>query len=91
MLLKSSTQWLKKLNKLKVSNMNNRYPQGYLPKIQYWASQLAEAAYLGEADRIPYLKSKLDYFVSRQAELEGKDLPGFEGTSSELRSLSIFK
>ena len=71
--------------------MNNRYPQGYLPKIQYWASQLAEAAYLGEAHKIPYLKSKLDYFVSRQAELEQKDLPGFEGTSSELRSLSIFK
>lgn len=91
MLLKSSTQWLKKLIKLKRSNMNNRYPQGYLPKIQYWASKLAEAAYLGEAEQIPYLKSKLDYFVNRQAELEQKDIPGFEGTSSTLRNLSIFK
>jgi hypothetical protein len=71
--------------------MNSNYPQGYLPKIQYWASQLAEAAYLGEADKIPYIKIKLDYFLSRQAELDNKDLPGFEGTSSTLRNLSIFK
>jgi hypothetical protein len=68
-----------------------KHPQGYLPKIQYWATALAEAAYLGEADRIPYIKSKLDYFTGRQMEITKKDIPGFEGTSSMLNNLTIYK
>ena len=68
-----------------------KHPQGYLPKIQYWASALAEAAYLGEADRIPYIKIKLDYFTDRQMEITKKDIPGFEGTGEQLSNLSIYK
>jgi hypothetical protein len=71
--------------------MNTRYPQGYLPKIQYWAGQLQEAAYLGEPQRIPYIWQKLQHFMERQKALEAVDLPGFEGTSSTLSNLSIFK
>jgi hypothetical protein len=72
-------------------NPFNRYPQGYLPKIQYWASQLAEAAYLGEAEKIPYIKIKLDYFMERQMEISKKDIPGFEGTREQLSNLTIYK
>jgi hypothetical protein len=71
--------------------MYNRYPQGYLPKIQYWAGRLQEAAYLGELEKIPYIWEKLNYFMERQKALEAVDLPGFEGTSSTLSNLSIFK
>jgi hypothetical protein len=69
----------------------NKYPQGYLPKIQYWAGQLQEAAYLGEPQRIPYIWGKLNYFMERQRQLELVDMKGFEGTSSALSNLSIFK
>ena len=69
----------------------NKYPQGYLPKIQYWAGQLQEAAYLGEPQRIPYIWERLNYFMERQRQLELVDMKGFEGTSSALSNLSIFK
>ena len=69
----------------------NKYPQGYLPKIQYWAGQLQEAAYLNEPQRIPYIWEKLNYFMERQRQLELVDMKGFEGTSSALSNLSIFK
>ena len=72
----------------------NTFPkhlQGYLPKIQYWAGQLQEAAYLNEPERIPYIWVKLQYFMDRQAEREKKDIPGFEGTSSGLNNLTIYK
>jgi len=72
----------------------NTFPkhlQGYLPKIQYWAGQLQEAAYLNEPHRIPYIWQKLQYFMDRQAERERKDIPGFEGTSSGLNNLTIYK
>lgn len=72
-------------------NPFEKYPQGYLPKIQYWAGQLEEAAYLNEPHRIPHIWSKLEYFMARQKALETKDLPGFEGTSSMLNNLTIYK
>jgi hypothetical protein len=71
--------------------MKKHYPQGYLPKIAYWAGQLQRAAEAGDQENTFYIKSKLDYFVNRQAELETKEIPQFEGTSSTLRNLSIFK
>jgi hypothetical protein len=72
----------------------NTFPkhlQGYLPKIQYWAGQLQEAAYLNEPGRIPYIWVKLQYFMDRQAAISRKDIPGFEGTSSQLDNLTIYK
>jgi len=72
-------------------NPFEKYPQGYLPKIQYWAGQLEEAAYLNEPERLPYIWQKLNYFMEKQKALETKDMPGFEGTSQSLSNLSIFK
>jgi len=47
----------------------NRYPQGYLPKIMYWAEQLYNACEYNDGrdtDRIEKAKAKLDYFYTRQ-------------------------
>jgi hypothetical protein len=70
--------------------MNNRYPQGYLPKIQYWAGRLQEAAYLGEPEKIPYIWEKLNYFMAKQNGL-GEAAEIFPGTLSQLHNLSISK
>jgi len=48
----------------------DRYPEGYLPKIKYWAEQLVSAATNGETHRIPQIMGKLEYFTTRQKELE---------------------
>lgn len=50
----------------------DRYPDGYLPKIQYWAKELTEAAYLNESHRIPHIMEKLIYFTKKQEEKDGK-------------------
>lgn len=55
-------------------NKQDRYPQGYLPKIQYWAGVLAEAIEAGEDHTtIGMAKSKLDYFYTKEAIRNAKD------------------
>ena len=46
-----------------------KYPNGYLPKIAYWASELnAEVANTKKPDlsRIDSIHRKLDYFIQRE-------------------------
>ena len=51
------------------NNKQDRYPQGYLPKIQYWAGVLAKAIEAGEDHTtIGMAKSKLDYFYNREVD-----------------------
>lgn len=45
---------------------DSKYPQGYLPKIAYWAGQLQRAAAAGDLENTYYIKSKLDYFLEKQ-------------------------
>jgi hypothetical protein len=45
---------------------SNKYPQGYLPKIQYWTDQLIEATANEDLYKMQQAKSKLDYFYSQQ-------------------------
>ena len=52
----------------------DRYPQGYLPKIKYWAEQLVSAADHGDVQRIPRIMEKLKHFTTKQEELEGSRL-----------------
>ena len=44
----------------------NRYPQGYLPKIQYWAEVLYNACEDNDIDDMDRAKARLDYFCARQ-------------------------
>lgn len=46
--------------------MSNKYPQGYLPKIQYWTDQLVQATADGDAVKMQRAKSRLDYFYDKQ-------------------------
>lgn len=46
--------------------MSSKYPQGYLPKIQYWSDQLIQASADGDLYKMQKAKSKLDYFYSQQ-------------------------
>jgi hypothetical protein len=48
----------------------DRYPQGYLPKIKYWSQEMISAIDNGDIHRIPLIMQKLEYFTSRQKELE---------------------
>jgi hypothetical protein len=51
-------------------NKQDRYPNGFLPKIQYWAEVMAEACNANDAEAVEYAKSKLDYFCDRHANLQ---------------------
>jgi len=43
-----------------------RYPNGYLPKIQYWAEELYNACESGDEARVAKARVKIHYFCTRQ-------------------------
>ena len=49
---------------------NSRYPNGYIPKIQYWSGKLNQALAFGDTDGVEYANRKLNYFIGRQVELQ---------------------
>ena len=44
----------------------NRYPNGYMPKIEYWQYKMNKAIDAGDARGIAYAADRLVYFVGRQ-------------------------
>jgi len=46
--------------------MSSKYPQGYIPKIQYWNSKLQEAILSNNWSESEYCMKKLQYFVGAQ-------------------------
>ena len=46
--------------------MNSKYPQGYIPKIEYWQYKLNNAIETKEWSQAEYCMKKLNHFVSRQ-------------------------
>ena len=53
--------------------MSSKYPQGYIPKIQYWNSKLQEALANGEWSQSEYCMKKLQYFVGSQYVKENQE------------------
>ena len=53
--------------------MSSKYPQGYIPKIQYWNSKLQEAIASNNWVRSEYCMKKLNHFVSRQYVTENQE------------------
>ena len=53
--------------------MSSKYPQGYIPKIQYWNGKLQEALANGEWSQAEYCMKKLNHFVSRQYVTENQE------------------
>ena len=47
---------------------SNRYPNGYMPKIEYYQAQLSIAVDSLDLDQIKYFTSKLEWFINRQAQ-----------------------
>jgi len=50
----------------RVYNNNSKYPQGYIPKIQYWNGKLQGALTSGDWAWAEHCMKKLNHFVSRQ-------------------------
>ena len=50
----------------------NRYPNGYLPKIEYYQAKIANATDRLEVDNIHFFAGKLKYFLDKQAEVEAR-------------------
>ena len=48
----------------------NKYPNGYVPKIDYWTYKMNKAIALGDTKGIEYAAGKLNYFIGRQVELQ---------------------
>ena len=45
---------------------NSRYPNGYLPKIEYWQYKMNKAIDSLDQAGIEFASRKLDYFIGRQ-------------------------
>lgn len=45
---------------------HSRYPNGYMPKIEYWQYKMNKAIEQGDARGIAFASDKLVYFVGRQ-------------------------
>ena len=48
----------------------NKYPNGFIPKIEYWSGKLNQALAFGDTDGVEYANRKLNYFIGRQVELQ---------------------
>ena len=46
--------------------MSSKYPQGYIPKIEYWQYKVNKAIQNGDWAEVDYSMKKLSHFVSRQ-------------------------
>ena len=51
---------------------SNRYPFGYLPKIEYYQAKIAIATDRLEVDNIIFFAGKLKYFLNKQAEQDAR-------------------
>ena len=52
----------------------NRYPEGYQPKIDYYNYKLVRAIENMDAEAVQFYAGKLAYFVGRQKQLVIKNL-----------------
>ena len=52
--------------------MSSKYPQGYLPKIQYWQYKVNRFINEGDLLQAEYAIKKLAYFTSRQVVVENQ-------------------
>jgi hypothetical protein len=50
-------------------NTEDKYPNGFLPKIQYWNEQFGIKITEGKLDDAQQCLNKMNYFIIRQKEL----------------------
>ena len=57
------------MNKKNIGIGFNKYPNGFMPKIAYWTSELKDEVSntkVPDIGRIVKIQSKLDYFIRRE-------------------------
>ena len=52
--------------------MSSKYPQGYIPKIEYWQYKVNKAIQAGDWAGVEFSMKKLSHFVSRQYVVENQ-------------------
>ena len=52
----------------------NKYPNGYIPKIQFWSKRLNQALAFNDTEGIEYATRKMNYFINRQLALQGETI-----------------
>ena len=52
--------------------MNSKYPQGYIPKIEYWQYKVNKAIQEKDWVGVEYSMKKLSHFVARQYVVENQ-------------------
>jgi hypothetical protein len=50
-----------------------KYPNGFMPKIQYWNEQFSLRINEGKFDEAQQCLNKMNYFIIRQKELQTKN------------------
>lgn len=50
--------------------MKNKYPQGYMPKVEYYQYKVNRAIEEMDTDMVKFYTNKLVYFMTRQQRLE---------------------
>ena len=64
--------------------MNSKYPQGYLPKIQYWQYKVNRFINEGDIAKAEYAVKQLAHFIARQYVVENQvELTPEEATTLE--------
>jgi hypothetical protein len=65
---------IKTVNPMKKNHYQskNRYPDGYMPKIEYYQAMLSNAVKDLNMEKVKFYTGKLDYFVERQNQLNSR-------------------
>jgi len=54
-----------------MADYSDRYPNGYVPKINYWTKKAFAAKIAGEEDNFKRAKEKIKYFTKKHREIYG--------------------
>lgn len=56
-----------------IKQKQEKYPNGFIPKIQYWNEQFIKCINEGQFDQAQQCLNKMNYFIIRQKELQTKN------------------
>ena len=60
---------IKRVNQMRKNITDNRYPEGFTPKIEYYQAMLSIAVDSLNIEKIKFYTTKLEYFMNRQKQL----------------------
>lgn len=69
--------------------MSSKYPQGYIPKIEYWQYKVNKAIQEQDWAGVEYSIKKLSHFVSRQYVKENQVIVPMDQSPSAVREYKL--